>query len=66
MRKKPVYKYIPDYLEAWYNIEKGNNHRKKREKNSKMKLKKFLKKEQQVLQDRICALFGTAVSRSNA
>ena len=30
MRKKPVYKYIPDYLEAWYNIEKVTNHRKKK------------------------------------
>lgn len=38
---------------------------KKGKKNSKMKLKK-LKKKKQVLQEGICALFGTAVSRSNA
>ena len=28
--KKPVYKYIPDYLQAWYNIKKESNHQKKK------------------------------------
>ena len=45
--KKPVYKYIPDYLQAWYNIKKESNHqkKKKRKKSFKMKLKKKTKKK---------------------
>ena len=44
--KKPVYKYIPDYLQAWYNIKKESNHQKKKRKKSfKMKLKKKNKKK---------------------
>ena len=33
--KKPVYKYIPDYLWAWYNIEKESNHQKKKKRGRK-------------------------------
>ena len=46
-QKKPVYKYIPDYLWAWYNIQKENNHqkKKKRKKSFKMKFKKKNKKK---------------------
>ena len=44
--KKPVYKYIPDYLWAWYNIEKESNHQKKKKRGRKA-LKWNLKKTKQ-------------------
>ena len=43
--KKPVYKYIPDYLWAWYNKErKQSPKKKKRKKSFKMKFKKTKQK----------------------
>ena len=44
--KKPVYKYIPDYLWAWYNIEKESNHQKKKKKRKKSFKMKFKKTKQ--------------------
>ena len=42
--KKTGIQIHPRLFRGLYNIEKGNNHRKKREKNSKMKFKKLKKK----------------------
>ena len=62
--KKPVYKYIPDYLWAWYNIEKESNHQKKKKRGRKAlkwNLKKTKQKKKQAPQES-----GTAVSWYNA
>lgn len=42
--KKTGIQIHPRLFRGLYNIEKGNNHRKKKGKNSKMKFKKFKKK----------------------